>query len=96
MCELLARKVKNRKCFTFQLLKQFLLFPDSSLASSNISVSKYDALLFSDESLHTVLKIMETQLEYYDLRRSLTLLMMVSKTWSFRDLPLGVSILLPI
>ena len=62
MCELLARKVKNRKCFTFQLLKQFLLFPDSSLASSNISVSKYDALLFSDESLHTVLKIMETQL----------------------------------
>lgn len=59
---IIAKRVRNKKCYTMQVLKQFLLFPDSSLASSCLSVSKYDPLLFSDEKLHSVLKIMETQL----------------------------------
>ena len=48
MQSILARKIRNKKSYTFQLLKQFLLFPDSSLSSSCLTVSKYDPLLFSD------------------------------------------------
>jgi hypothetical protein len=32
------------------------------MSSSCISVTKYDPLLFSDEKLHTVFKILESQL----------------------------------
>jgi hypothetical protein len=62
MDKLLSRKVKNKECYCFQVLKQFVLYPDSLYSSSCMSVSKYDALIFSDEALHSLLKIMETQL----------------------------------
>lgn len=61
MISILAKKARNKKCYVLQVLKQFLLFPDSSTPSSCISVSRYDPLLFSDEKLHSLFKIMETQ-----------------------------------
>ena len=45
------------------MLKQVLIFPDSSMTSSCISVNRYDPILFSDEQVHTMFKILETQRE---------------------------------
>jgi len=46
----------KRKCFTFQVLKQFILFPSDQSSSSSGMISKYDKLLFDDEALHTMFK----------------------------------------
>ena len=62
MQKLLSRKIKNKKCYCFQVLKQFVLYPESEFSSSCVSLCKYDALIFSDEALHSLLKIMETQM----------------------------------
>ena len=59
---LLDRKVRNKKRFYFQILKQFILFPDSSLNSSVSSVSAYFAVLTGEEKMHSLVKILETQL----------------------------------
>jgi len=45
----------KRKLFSMQLLKRFILFPDES-DSSEHTCSKYDKLIFNDESLHTMFK----------------------------------------
>ena len=45
----------KKKRYCFQLLKQFILFPDDS-DSSQKTVSKYDSLIFSDELIHTMFK----------------------------------------
>ena len=70
---LLSRKLLNQQRFALQLIKGLYLFPDQSISSSQISVSKYDSLLFSDEKLHSLTKIMETQL-------------IARKIWSFINL----------
>ena len=44
-----------------QVMKHSLMEGDSSLESSLQSVGKYDPLLFNDEQLHSVQKILETQ-----------------------------------
>lgn len=44
---LLSGMVVKRKSYSFQLLKQFFLFPDET-SSSEQTVSKYDKLIFSD------------------------------------------------
>ena len=59
----MKKKVINRERFCLQVLKQVLIFPDSSVTSSCISVNRYDPILFSDEQIHTVFKILETQRE---------------------------------
>lgn len=46
--------------YTFQVLKQFYLFPDGS-SSSVMSLEKYDKLIFSDEAIHTLVKKLETK-----------------------------------
>lgn len=56
--KILSKKVLNKKRYSFQILKQFILFLDSSYTESIISVSKYDPILFSDEKIHTVFKIL--------------------------------------
>jgi hypothetical protein len=58
MMTILSKKARNKKCYALQVLKQFLYFPDSSTPSSCLSISKYDPLLFSDEHLHSLFKIM--------------------------------------
>jgi hypothetical protein len=45
----------KKKRYCFQLLKQFILFPDDS-DSSQKTVSKFDSLIFSDELIHTMFK----------------------------------------
>ena len=47
--------------YSFQLLKQFILFPDDS-SSSQQTVSKFDKLIFSDEELHRLFRMIETKL----------------------------------
>jgi hypothetical protein len=50
------KKILNKKKrYCFQVLKQFILFPDES-DSSQKTVSKYDILIFSDELIHTMFK----------------------------------------
>lgn len=46
--------------YTFQILKQFYLFPEGS-SSSVSSLSKYDKLIFNDEAIHTLIKKLETK-----------------------------------
>ena len=46
--------------FTFQVLKQFFLFPEGS-SSSVTSIGKYDKLIFNDEAIHTLAKKLETK-----------------------------------
>lgn len=46
--------------YTFQVLKQFFLFPEGS-SSSVTSIEKYDKLIFSDEAIHTLAKKLETK-----------------------------------
>jgi len=46
--------------YTFQVLKQFYLFPEGS-SSSVMSIEKYDKLIFNDETLHTLTKKLETK-----------------------------------
>lgn len=57
----LQRKVQNRQRYHFQLLKQYFLFPDTSQSSLNVSVNRYDPLLFPDQQLHSLLRILESQ-----------------------------------
>jgi hypothetical protein len=57
----LQRKVHNKQRYHFQLLKQYFLFPDTSQSSLSVSVNRYDPLLFPDQQLHTLLRILETQ-----------------------------------
>ena len=48
MSSILIGVLIRRKRFYFQILKQFILFPDES-DSSSYSISKYDKLIFSDQ-----------------------------------------------
>ena len=50
----------KKKRYTFQVLKQFFLFPEGS-SSSVMSVEKYDKLIFNDEAIHTLGKKLETK-----------------------------------
>jgi hypothetical protein len=47
LLSLLTGMIIKRKSYSFQLLKQFFLFPDES-ESSERTVSKYDKLIFDD------------------------------------------------
>lgn len=50
----------KKKRYTFQILKQFILFPDESQSSIS-SLSTYDPLIFKDEIVHSLFKIVETK-----------------------------------
>jgi hypothetical protein len=60
MSGILNELVKRRKSYSFQIMKLIYMFPDDSF-SSTLSVNKYDRLIFSDQQLHTLLKIYETK-----------------------------------
>lgn len=60
MYNLLNQFLFKKKRYTFQVLKQFFLFPEGS-SSSVMSVEKYDKLIFSDEVIHTLGKKLETK-----------------------------------
>lgn len=68
MGQLLFKKLR----YTFQVLKQFYLFPEPS-SSSVMSLDKYDKLVFNDESIHTLVKKLETK-------------MMERKIWAFLNI----------
>lgn len=70
---LLDKKTRNKKRYFLQILKQFILFPDSSMNSSVSSVSGYLAVLTGEEKMHSVFKILETQ-------------MIERKIWAFLNL----------
>lgn len=55
LASLMAGLAVKRKSYSFQLLKQFFLFPDES-ESSERTVSRYDKLIFDDEILHAMFK----------------------------------------
>jgi len=57
LLSLMSGMFVKRKSYSFQLVKQFFLFPDES-ESSEKTVSKYDRLIFSDEELHAMFKIL--------------------------------------
>jgi hypothetical protein len=48
LASLLANMRLKRVSYSYQLLKQFILFPDDS-ESSQKTVDQYDKLIFSDE-----------------------------------------------
>lgn len=50
----------KKKRYTFQVLKQFILFPDETQSSIS-SLSTYDPLIFKDEIVHSLFKIVETK-----------------------------------
>jgi hypothetical protein len=60
MYNLLHQLLFKKKRYTFQVLKQFFLFPEGS-SSSVMSVEKYDRLIFNDEKIHTLGKKLETK-----------------------------------
>lgn len=81
LASLLSSLQLKRASYSFQLLKQFFLFPDES-DSSQKTVSKYDSLIFSDEEIHTMFKKIETKLiqfkiwaflnlKYYRIRQAI-------------------------
>jgi len=70
---LLDKKTRNKKRYFLQILKQFVLFPDSSMSSSVSSVSGYFAVLTGEEKMHSLFKIVETQ-------------MLERKIWAFLNL----------
>lgn len=55
LLSLISCMIVKRKSYSFQLVKQFFLFPDES-ESSERTVSKYDRLIFSDEEIHAMFK----------------------------------------
>lgn len=58
----MEKKIRNKKRYSFQIFKQFLYFADQSMNSSlNIKDYEYAALV-GEEKMHSLLKIMETQL----------------------------------
>lgn len=73
MMLILDKKAKNRKRYYFQILKQFFLFPESSVDTSLSNVSQYYAVLTGEEKLHSLYKLLETQ-------------MMETKIWTFLNL----------
>ncbi len=62
----------KKKRYCFQVLKQFYLFPDET-ESSIQSLSVYDPLVFQEEIIHSLVKIMETRL-------------ITNKIWAFLNL----------
>lgn len=73
MVLILQKKMKNKKRYIFQILKQFLLFNESSIDTSVSNVSQYFAVLTGEEKLHSLFKILETQ-------------MIETKIWAFLNL----------
>lgn len=61
LASLLTNLQLKRVSYSYQLLKQFFLFPDDT-DSSQKTVDRYDRLIFSDEEIHTMFKKIETKL----------------------------------
>lgn len=60
MLEALEKMLQRRKRYSFQVIKQFYLFPDETI-SDNESIDTYDRIFYHDEYLHTIIKIYETK-----------------------------------
>ena len=60
LLEVLSKLELKRKRYSFQVIKQFFLFPDETI-SEDFSVNTYDRLFFDDEKIHTMIKIYETK-----------------------------------
>lgn len=73
MVFILDKRANNKKRYSFQILKQFFLFPDSSVDTSLSNVSQYYAVLTGEEKLHSLYKLLETQ-------------MIETKIWAFLNL----------
>jgi len=72
LASLLANMRLKRVSYSYQLLKQFFLFPDDT-ESSQKTVDQYDKLIFSDEEIHTMFRKLETKLLGTKMRAFLNL-----------------------